>query len=141
MTEAEITHIAEGFADLSLPADAFDHTGHWAAVVWLLHNHGEAWVAREMPAMIRAFNAAKGGVNTDTEGYHATITQASIAGASDLMAGSVVETMDRVLASDFARSDWVKAHWRRETLFSVEARRGWVEPDLAVLPFEVVRAG
>ncbi len=137
MTEDEITRIGEGFADLSLPAEAFDHQAHWAAVVWLLHRNGAAWVAREMPAMIRAFNEAKGGVNTDTEGYHATITQASIAGAASLMEPTMVETMARVLASDFARSDWVKPHWHRETLFSVAARRGWVAPDLKALPFEV----
>jgi hypothetical protein len=26
-------------------------------------------------------------------------------------------------------------YWTRERLFSVEARRNWVEPDLAPLPF------
>jgi hypothetical protein len=33
------------------------------------------------------------------------------------------------------RSDWLLARWRRETLFSVAARRDWVAPDLAPLPF------
>jgi hypothetical protein len=40
-----------------------------------------------------------------------------------------------LMASPLGRSDWLLAHWRRERLFSVEARREWVEPDLAPLPF------
>jgi hypothetical protein len=31
-------------------------------------------------------------------------------------------------------------HWRRETLFSVPARRGWVAPDLSPLPGAFVAA-
>jgi hypothetical protein len=30
---------------------------------------------------------------------------------------------------------WLLAYWTRERLFSVDARRGWTEPDLKPLPF------
>jgi hypothetical protein len=38
-----------------------------------------------------------------------------------------------LMAGPCGRSDWLLAHWRRETLFSVAARRGWVAPDLLAL--------
>ena len=140
MTEAEIERIGRGFSDLSLPAADFSHFGHWAAVVWLLCRATPSDVARDMPGMIRRFNEAKGGVNSDTEGYHETITQASIAAASALQAGSAEQTLARILSGDLARSDWLLRHWRKETLFGVLARRAWVAPDLEALPFDVLNS-
>jgi len=39
-----------------------------------------------------------------------------------------------VLDAGYADKDWPLHHWRRDTLFSVAARRGWVAPDLEPLP-------
>jgi hypothetical protein len=33
------------------------------------------------------------------------------------------------------RSDWLFRYWSKPVLFSVRARKSWVEPDLAPLPF------
>ncbi len=43
--------------------------------------------------------------------------------------------LDTLLGSRFGRSDWLLEHWTRETLFSPTARRTWVAPDLAPMPF------
>jgi len=40
---------------------------------------------------------------------------------------------DALMAGPLGRSDWPLAYWSKARLFSVEARRGWVEPD--VKPF------
>jgi len=39
-----------------------------------------------------------------------------------------------VLASPLAARDVLTRHYSKATLFSVAARRGWVEPDLEPLP-------
>jgi hypothetical protein len=39
-----------------------------------------------------------------------------------------------MLLSDMGRRDWPLRFYSRALLFSVEARRGFVEPDLAPLP-------
>ena len=70
-----------GLIDRSLPQAEWTHAGHFAAALWLLRHEPEAVVRRRMPPMIRAYNAATGGVNTDEAGYHETITLASIAAA------------------------------------------------------------
>ena len=40
-----------------------------------------------------------------------------------------------LMAREFGRSGWLLTYWRKETLFSVEARRAWVEPDVQALGF------
>lgn len=137
-TDTEIARIGEGFSDCSLPAAEFSHAAHWAAALWLL-SRAPGWeVAATMPGMIRRFNEAKGGRNTDSEGYHDTITLASIAVAADALARApgapLHEVLNGLLASEFGAPGWTDAYWSRERLFSTAARRGWVAPDLRPLP-------
>jgi hypothetical protein len=39
------------------------------------------------------------------------------------------------MLSPLGEPEWLLAYWSRERLFSMEARREWVEPDLGELPF------
>jgi hypothetical protein len=92
-----------------------------------------------MPGFIRAYNEATGTPNTDSGGYHETITLASLHAARAWLAqrpnAPLHEALEEMLASRFGRSDWLLAHWSRPLLFCVAARRSWVEPDLEPLPF------
>jgi hypothetical protein len=93
----------------------------------------------DMPLLIRAYNEATGVANTDASGYHETITIASLRAAHawlDDREGSTLQAaLVELLASPFGRSDWLLQHWSKALLFSVPARRAWVEPDLSPLPF------
>lgn len=46
----------------------------------------------------------------------------------------LAERIEQLLASPLAARDALLVHYSRDRLFSVEARLGWVEPDLAPLP-------
>jgi hypothetical protein len=46
----------------------------------------------------------------------------------------LVDKVNGLLRSEEGRRDWPLCFYDPKTLFSVEARRGWVEPDLAALP-------
>jgi hypothetical protein len=137
-TEADIDRIGRGVEALTLPKPEWTHAAHFAAAVWIL-SRPDRNAERELAGLIRAYNAATGVPNTDTGGYHETITRASLRAARAWLAAHAhlprAEALDRLLASRLGRSDWLFAHWSRARLFSVEARRGWVEPDLAPLPF------
>jgi hypothetical protein len=93
----------------------------------------------DLPDTIRRYNTATGTANTDTTGYHETITRASIRGAAAMLAAHPGEPLwvvaNALMAAPLGRSDWLMAYWRRECLFSVEARKVWVEPDLLPLPW------
>ena len=137
-SEAEIIRIGEGFLDHSLPEKEWTHGAHWAAAFWLILKHPEVNPERDMPEMIRTYNQAKGGENTDTGGCHETITQASLIVARGFIAQQpddppLHELCNRLYASPFGKSDWLRHHWSKEVLFSVKARREWVPPDLKPL--------
>ncbi len=137
-TEEEIARIAAGVLDLSLPKPEWTHAAHFACALWVL-TRPDMDALRDMPGLIRAYNEATGVRNTETDGYHETITQASLRAAKawlDARPGTpLAEALQALLASEFGRSDWLLAHWSREALFSVAARRAWLDPDLQPLPF------
>jgi hypothetical protein len=137
ITDAEITCIAIGVLDRSLPKRDWTHQAHFAAALWLIRHQPGFDDARDMPHIIRAYNEATNTPNTDSQGYHHSITLASMAVARAALAAAPDAPLSEVLAALMAgpcgQSGWLLAHWRRETLFSVEARRGWVPPDLAPL--------
>ncbi len=138
-SDAEIQAIGEGMIGRILPKAAWTHAAHFAAAVWILERRPDLVAERDMPGLIRAYNKAVGGVNSDTEGYHETITQASLRAVRAHLAAApgrpLCETVGAILASPCGRSDWLLDYWSRPVLFSIEARRAWVAPDLRPLPF------
>ncbi|MFN4185689.1 MAG: hypothetical protein ACK4M6_12970 [Hyphomonas sp.] len=137
MTDEEIERIARGFLDRTLPKSEWTHGAHFAAALWMLTQHGDAALP-QMRAAIAAYNEATGGENTDTAGYHETITAASLAITRAHMAAHagapLRDQLASLLAGPCGRPDWILSYWSKERLFSVEARRGWLGPDLQPLP-------
>ena len=138
-SDDEVIRIGRGLVDRTLPKAEWTHRAHFAATVWLLKCRSEIDIASEMPAMIRSYNEATGGVNSDTAGYHETSTQASIRAARAFLAGndrdSLAGACNALMASELGKPGWILVYWSRERLFSVAARRSWIEPDVAELPF------
>lgn len=133
-TDDEIEALARAMTACTLPKAAWTHEAHFATALWLLRTCGEAAYAG-MPVLIRAYNESVGGRNTDTEGYHETITQASLRMAARALRGAPLHVvLAELMAGPCGRSDWIFAHWTKETLFTPEARRAWVAPDRAPLP-------
>jgi hypothetical protein len=137
--EHEIDAVGRGLLDCSLPKSEWTHAGHFAATLWLLATQRAEQVTRELPDLIRAYNAATGVPNTDHGGYHATITLASLRAAHHaltLNAGAPLVAVCALMLQDrYGDPEWLLAHWSRERLFSVVARRAWQDPDLVRLPF------
>jgi hypothetical protein len=125
--------------DCTLPKPQWTHRAHFAAALWLMTRQPDLDLPRVMPCLIRAYNEATGVANTDTGGYHETITLASLRAARAFLAAHAAlplcATANVLMASPLGKSDWLFAYWTKERLFSVEARRRWVEPDIRPLPF------
>lgn len=135
-SEAEIESLVADFLALRLPKEKWTHAAHFATALWLIARHPDVSPERDMPDMIRRYNASVGGVNSDTAGYHETITQASLRAARAFMADGrndspLHEVVRALMASPLGHPDWLLAYWSKDRLMSVEARRDWVEPDLA----------
>lgn len=136
--DAAIRAIGQAFLDHSLPAAAWTHEAHIGTCAWLYIERPDIDPPRDLPRLISAFNVAKGAINDDTSGYHATITQAYARGVrsflADHPAGSLSERINALLWSPTSARDWPLRFWSRAVLFSVVARCRWVEPDLGPLP-------
>ena len=138
--EGEIIHIGEGLMACSLKKEEWTHAADFAAALWLMRYRTDLELAAAMPGLIRAFNEAVGGVNSDTAGYHETITQASLRAACGVFESfpadmPVYRIVNALMSTKFANPNWLLEYWTRERLMSVEARRAWLEPDLKALPF------
>ena len=136
--DEDIRAIGEGLLARTLPREAWTHEAHLGACLWLLSERPDIDVDAEIAAIIRRFNESVGGVNDDMQGYHDSITRAYVAGVR-LFLSQTAETglanrVNALLLSDIGRRDWPLRFYSRERLFSVPARRGFVEPDLAPLP-------
>ena len=138
-TDDDLATIAHGVMALSLPKACWTHGAHFAAALWLLARRPDFDLPRVMPGLIRAYNESTGVANTDTTGYHETITLASLRAAASFLAERRDEPLfavgNALMESAFGKPDWLLAYWTKERLFSVEARRAWVEPDIQALPF------
>jgi hypothetical protein len=138
LSDDDIARIALGVLDRSLPKAEWTHAAHFAVALWLLRQPNLD-ALRVMPGLIRAYNEATGVANTERSGYHETITVASLSAAGAWLRAhpneSLSQALSALLATEYGRSEWLLRFWSKRTLFSVEARRSWVEPDLAPLPF------
>lgn len=136
--DAEIERIGVAVFERTLPKPEWTHAAHFAAAFWVLRRSGTD-AERDIPKMIRAYNLATGVANTDSSGYHETITLASLRAARDFLSKRperpLHEILNELLASEYGRSDWLLKHWSKAVLFSVMARRAWIDPDLRPLPF------
>jgi hypothetical protein len=134
--DAAVDRLGRAFLDRTLPCEAWTHAAHFAAALWLLRTRPQRDLEAEMPTMIRGYNEACGRANTETAGYHHTITLASIRAARRVLGEHPQDhplhlVVDALMASDLGRSDWLFAYWSRERLFSPQARAAWLEPDRA----------
>ena len=83
---------------------------------------------------IRRHNESVGTPNTDTGGYHESITRLYLMAIEQHIrahrAVSFAASLQALLDSELGKSSWPLTYYSRERLFSVAARRGWLEPDL-----------
>jgi hypothetical protein len=138
-TDAAVRRIGEGLLARTLPRDDWTHEAHLAATLWLIVERPDITPARDLPAIIRGYNESVGGVNDDHQGYHETITQCFVRAVRLYLARtdpalSLAEKVNGLLCSAEGRRDWPLCFYDPTTLFSVAARRGWVEPDVGEMP-------
>jgi hypothetical protein len=135
----EVAAIARGLFERTLPKARWTHRAHFAAAIWVLMRRPELEAEAVLPRTIRAYNESTGVANTHDGGYHETITLASIRAARAFIAAYKCDEPFRVcnalMDSSLGRSDWPLRYWSRAVLFSREARKAWVDPDLHGLPW------
>jgi hypothetical protein len=138
-SDASVERVGEGLVSRTLPRAEWTHEAHLAATTYLLLKRPDIDVERELPDLIRCYNESVGGVNSDSEGYHETITRVFLHGVRLFLGEAdpsepLHELVNELLLSPMGRRDWPLRFYSRDRLLSVGARRAFVSPDLAALP-------
>ena len=138
-SDAEVEHIGEGLVARALPRSEWPHEAHLAATAYLLMRRPDIDLDEALPGIIRGYNESVGGVNSDTEGYHETITRVFLSGVRLFLAEADLnqplhELVNALLLSPMGRRDWPLRFYSPKLLFSAESRKRFVEPDIAAIP-------
>ena len=137
-SDADVEQVGEGLVARTLPREEWTHEAHLAATTYLLLRRPDIDLDRELPDLIRRYNESVGGVNSDTEGYHETITRVFLHGARLFLEEAnrrepLHALVNESLVSPMGGRDWPLRFYSPSRLFSVEARKQFVEPDLRAL--------
>lgn len=137
-THQDLALFIRDFEACCLPKARWTHAAHLSAGFWYLDKHDPAEALAVIRDRIKQHNESVGTANTDSSGYHETITRLYMLGIARHRALHATllfdESLAKLLASPLAESAWPLQYYSRERLFSVEARRDWIEPDLAPAP-------
>jgi hypothetical protein len=138
-SDADIERLGEGLLARTLPRADWTHEAHLAATTYLLLCRPDIDLDQDLPGIIRGYNESVGGVNSDSEGYHETITRVFLHGVRRFLAEvatsmALYDLVNALLQPPTGQRDWPLRFYSRELLFSVEARRRFAPPDLAALP-------
>jgi hypothetical protein len=136
--DSEILEIVEGFLRRTLPEPRWTHQAHLTVGVWHVLNRPAATVLDELRRGIIAYNEAVGTPNSDTRGYHETITAFYLWAIRTYVRAAgggrtLLELMNGLLASPYATKAFPFEFYSRERLLSLAARRAWLDPDLRPL--------
>lgn len=135
--EKDIVRLAEQFETKTLPKLEWTHEAHLIVGVWHCYQYGASQALELVRHRIAVYNESVGTANTDTSGYHETITRFWLMTIHHFLATrphlSLEQVCNDFIRSDFAQSTFPLAFYSKSLLFSTLARQQWVAPDLQVL--------
>ena len=134
----EVEALVKGFENQTLLGEHdWTHRDHLSTAAYYCITDPDC-AADRMRAGIQALNKARGVETTPTGGYHETLTIAwtrIIAGHLRSLDATMpnVEKVNSVITAFEDRKTTLR-YYTRDRIMSLEARYGWVEPDLEPLP-------
>jgi len=124
----------DAFVNGRLAKDAWTHEAHLITCWVALQDRTPSETLAFLRDAIQTHNCGIGIRNTETSGYHETLTVYYITA----VAQAAAPTLDDLYAAPSCGRKAPLDHWSRELLFSTDARLGWLEPDKAPLPWPAV---
>lgn len=128
---ASVEEVVARFLDGSLAAEQWTHPAHLFVCRHVLATSETTEVAvGRLRALINDHNE-RVGIRPGHGGYHETVTRYFV----EAMADANPPTIAALLTEPTLRREAPLDHWSRERLATDEARSGWIDPDLAPLPW------
>ena len=135
--ESFTDRLVEAFLSRTLPKEEWTHEAHLKVGLWHLLHYSPSESIKRLRQSIKQYNVACGIENTETQGYHETITrfyvwlidrfvqQTNCSGSIDLLGDELINR--------YGDKSLVFKYYSRDRLMSKQARLNWVEPDLKPL--------
>lgn len=134
--------VAEAFSSLVLTKPEWTHEAHLRVGLWHVLHFGEDEAMERLREGITRLNESHGVANTESGGYHESITWFYVRTIACFVErsgrGRDLDELAEELVLLLEDKELPLRYWSRDLLFSPAARLGWVEPDLAPLPQPVV---
>jgi hypothetical protein len=123
--------MVDDFEHRRLPKSRWTHEAHLVVCRAVLRRLDPAGALDHLRQAIRSYNESTGTANTDSSGYHETLTAYYVRAVR----AADPDSIDELVAHPACSRQAPLAHWSRTRLFSVAARRRWVPPDVAPIPW------
>ena len=135
--DAQLDDFVVRFLNRTLPKSEWTHAAHLSVGAWHVHRFGVEEAVNRLRQAIRALNESHGTANTDSGGYHETITRAYALLIAEFLSGqregTLAQRVGALLASPLAHKNALLEYYSKELLMSVAARGEWSGPDLKPL--------
>ena len=131
----EVVSLVSQFESGELPHARWNHREHLTVALWYVSRLQEAAALDRIREGILFLNGCHGTPNTDTRGYHETLTRFWIGIVAKFFkersGRSELEVANELVDAYASRSGLWREYYSFDLLKSVESRRGWIEPDVA----------
>lgn len=126
-----------GFEDCTLPEAQWNHQAHIRVAYLYLRNHPFDEAFERMRSNLQRYNAARNVPNEPHRGYHETLTIAWLTVVAAVMKhhGLGKDSLDFCAQQPYLLNrSLLRLYYTRRTIMSPEAKRLFIEPDIAPLP-------
>jgi hypothetical protein len=133
-TAVDIRRLRSGFDTRTLPGTEFNHAAHIAVGATYVCELGAEGALEHLRVAIPRYNVSQGGQNTDTSGYHETLTRFWVERLGEFLRTlppqSSVEERALAAVGEFStRVKLFEQYYSFDVVRSLEARRHWIAPD------------
>jgi hypothetical protein len=137
-SDAQLEDFVLRFQERALSKTDWTHAAHLSVGAWHVRRYGVEEAVERLRQGIRALNDSHGTANTDSSGYHETITRAYAHLIAEFLAlcpenCTLAQCVEALLASRLAHQNALLEYYSKELLMSIAARREWKGPDLKPL--------
>jgi hypothetical protein len=137
-SEETLDEFLHAFFHHTLPKAQWTHAAHVTLAACLLHQGEE--VPSVLPVVrnaISSYNISVGTENTETSGYHETLTifwlRVVAQSLRPLFSASRLQAVRSIVAEYGAERSLHRLYYSKDIITCTAARRAWVEPDLKPL--------
>lgn len=142
--EEAIRAVTRGLLDTTWPEPEWKHREHCVATLGLVLFYPEMNLDQDLPGIIKRYNLANGGQNTETSGYHHSMTLLYLNAIRHFVQTlppdtSAADAARMLLQSPIGKKDYPLRYYSRECITSKEARLDWVKPDVTLPDYLIER--